>query len=38
MRDGAVVVANDLTHLFPHQSRAALASTAILEELDKTKK
>ena len=37
MRDGAVVVANDLTHLFPYQSRTALTSTAILDELDKAK-
>ena len=37
MRGGAVVVANDLTHLFPYQSRTALTSTAILDELDKTK-
>jgi hypothetical protein len=37
MRDGAVVVANDLTHLFPYQSRTALTSATILDELDKTK-
>ena len=37
MRDGAVVVANDLTHLFPYQSRTALTSAAILDELDKAK-
>ena len=36
MRDRAVVVANDLTHLFPYQSRTALTSAAILDELDKT--
>ena len=38
MRDGAVVVANDLTHLLSHQSRTALTGTAILDELDKAKK
>jgi hypothetical protein len=37
MRDGAVVVVNDLTHLLPYQSRTALTSTAILDELDKAK-
>lgn len=35
MRDGAVVVANDLTHLFPYQSRTSLTSAAIHDELDK---
>ena len=37
MRDRAVVVADDLTHLIPNQSRAALTSATILDELDKTK-
>lgn len=37
MRDGAVVVANDLTHLFSYQSRTALISAAIPDELDKAK-
>ena len=36
--DGAVVVSNDLTHLFPYQSRTALTSTAISDKLEKTKK
>jgi len=35
MRDGAVVVENDLTHLFPYQSRTALARAATFDELDK---
>jgi hypothetical protein len=35
--DGAIVVANNLTHLFPYQSRTTLTSTAIPDELDKTK-
>ena len=38
MRDGAVVVANDLTHLIPHQPWTALTSAAIPDELDKAKK
>jgi hypothetical protein len=37
MRDGAVVVVHNLTHLFPYQPRTALTSTAILDELDQAK-
>ena len=33
-RDGAVVVANDLTHLFPYQSGTAVISPTILDEPD----
>ena len=37
MRDGAVVVANDLTHLFSYQSRTALTSATIPDVLDEAK-
>jgi hypothetical protein len=37
VRHGAVVVATDLTHLFPNQSWTALTRAAIPDELDKAK-